>query len=417
MNIEKILNKIKLLFKEHYIYEKSELIRRITSMKSYSLEQINTALDILINDKNEFLTDMLGRNGRLVNIDKYYMFQPIEIEENKKLTLYQMKHPINYNREHLFISSKNLIKKKTTHIEKKSKYLEFYNFYENYTILLEKNTKNKKNWIESAGNTIDNLSKYNDIPREILIVLAVEHIFELYGTVEKIKLLNEIEKIKVNLDEIDKDILPEYNPEFLILFQQIIDKYLLQHDGIKIIALVDYNKEIWRGGYGFIKLNTDMTPSQWTTDVSGLNTKFVELMDERFKINIDKINNFIGFLTNSKSKIVFKVKSIASSEHKRINKGQQLPTSGENRSVTVRRLNNVLSILNPEKVKYIMDDTNSNIDKVYDESFDNSINDMELAVELELILRYLELNQLNNRKWFFSTLEDKLNDVENIKVE
>ena len=62
-----------------------------------------------------------------------------------------------------------------------------------------------------------------------------------------------------------------------------------------------------------------------------------------------------------------------------------------------------------------MDEKNSNIDKIYDEQFDNSINDMELAVELELVLRYLELNQINNKKWFFSTLEDKLNDVENIK--
>ena len=88
MNIDKILNKIKLLFREHYVYDKTELIKRITSMKSYSLEQINMALDILINDDNEYLTDMLGRTGRLVNVDKIYMFQPIEIDKPKHLTQY-----------------------------------------------------------------------------------------------------------------------------------------------------------------------------------------------------------------------------------------------------------------------------------------------------------------------------------------
>ena len=41
---------------------------------------------------------------------------------------------------------------------------------------------------------------------------------------------------------------------------------------------------------------------------------------------------------------------------------------------------------------------------------------MELAVELELVLRYLDLNDTDNKKWFFNTLEDKLNNVENIKV-
>ena len=81
-----LLNKIKLLFKEHYIYEKSDIIKRVTSQKNYSIEQINMALDILINDNNEFLTDMLGRPGKLINIDKFYMFQPIEINENKRLT-------------------------------------------------------------------------------------------------------------------------------------------------------------------------------------------------------------------------------------------------------------------------------------------------------------------------------------------
>ena len=40
MNIEKILNKIKLLFKEHYMYEKQELIKRLTSMKHYSLNKL-----------------------------------------------------------------------------------------------------------------------------------------------------------------------------------------------------------------------------------------------------------------------------------------------------------------------------------------------------------------------------------------
>ena len=40
-----------------------------------------------------------------------------------------------------------------------------------------------------------------------------------------------------------------------------------------------------------------------------------------------------------------------------------------------------------------------------------------LAVaELELILRYLDINQQNEKKWFFNTLEDKMNQVENVEV-
>ena len=46
------------------------------------------ALDTLINDKNEYLRDMLNRTGRLVNIGEFYLFQPIELD-NKHISSYE----------------------------------------------------------------------------------------------------------------------------------------------------------------------------------------------------------------------------------------------------------------------------------------------------------------------------------------
>ena len=77
MNIEKIIRKIRNLFKEHYIYKKNHLIMAINRIKKYPLIQIYAALNQLITDKNEYISDILGRNGFLVNIGEYYMFQPI----------------------------------------------------------------------------------------------------------------------------------------------------------------------------------------------------------------------------------------------------------------------------------------------------------------------------------------------------
>ena len=50
-------------------------------MKQYPVSQIYAALDRLATDKTEFVIDMLDRNGRIVNIDNYYMFQPIELQD------------------------------------------------------------------------------------------------------------------------------------------------------------------------------------------------------------------------------------------------------------------------------------------------------------------------------------------------
>ena len=57
LNIDKIL-KIKLLFKEKYVYSK-RLLMRIKQNSNYSNEQIMKAFEILINDSNEYLEDII----------------------------------------------------------------------------------------------------------------------------------------------------------------------------------------------------------------------------------------------------------------------------------------------------------------------------------------------------------------------
>ena len=70
----------------------------ITQIKSFPLEQIYTALNYLITEKNEYITDMLGRLGKLVNVGDYYMFQPIELG-TKPITRFERVVPIDYKRK------------------------------------------------------------------------------------------------------------------------------------------------------------------------------------------------------------------------------------------------------------------------------------------------------------------------------
>jgi len=417
MNIDKILNKIKLLFREHYVYEKTELIKRITSMKSYSLEQINMALDILINDDNEYLTDMLGRTGRLVNVDKIYMFQPIEIDKPKHLTQYYRRQPIHYKQKKIVIRKIPKKQKKQSLGIKIDENMELLSFNIYFNILITRtDNSDKKNWVLSCRQAIQNLVMYNNLPEEILVEIAFEHIFDSYSAKNKLMLLNQFELLKINKEK--ASVMEKFKPEFFTLFQKIIDKISITHNNIKVVAIVDYSKELIKHplGIGFFKLNTLVTPNKWTTDVSGLSKHFADTLLTRYKIDPLKINNFIGFLTASKKQIVFKVKSISSSENKRTRFGQKLPTSGENKRVTVHRMNNVLQTLKAEK-KYIMNKENTKIEGIYDNTDIRSINDMELAAELELVLRYLDINNYNDKKWFFNTLEDKINNVEKIKIE
>ena len=92
MNIDVLVNRIKELCKERYVYSKKELILQLNHMKQYPLTQINSALSQLVDEESEYVFDMLGRKGKLVNIGEFYMFQPIEIDST--ISVYDRKRPV-----------------------------------------------------------------------------------------------------------------------------------------------------------------------------------------------------------------------------------------------------------------------------------------------------------------------------------
>ena len=68
LNLDVLIKKIKFIFSNNYVLHKKQLFMLINQYKKYSDEEIYIALDILINNKNEFIKDLLDRQGKLVNI-------------------------------------------------------------------------------------------------------------------------------------------------------------------------------------------------------------------------------------------------------------------------------------------------------------------------------------------------------------
>ncbi len=95
MNSDKIVQKIRDAFKDKYFYKKEDLIKYININRVYPIIQINAALEQLISDNNEYLTDDYGRAGRLSNIGEYYMFQPVELED-PNISVYDRMVPIPF---------------------------------------------------------------------------------------------------------------------------------------------------------------------------------------------------------------------------------------------------------------------------------------------------------------------------------
>ena len=432
MNLEKILQRIKALFREHYVYKKSELIKRINAIKNYSTEQINMALNVLITDKNEYLIDILGRTGKLINIDEYYMFQPIELD-NKHITTLERRRPMDVKSEKISIRMPFKLKIKDTIQDINKKENLIYQLQNDYMIATRKNPKNKS-WKEACGWVIDNLVKYNGINRDTLKILCLEHLFDILNINDKLIILNSL--YLEDLNEDFKSKLLEMLEKFTLRYKNVESesksksksKSKSGHEYVNFIVS-DYDKTINKKiNYNLFKLDMTKNPPEWS--VGGDKSVFLHmksLYEEKFLVSDnEEYNDEIGFLTKSGQNVVFKTKRTIIDKSERVNKGKRCPSAGEKRNITIKRLNNLISNINDGK-KYEINKKGKQqkIIKIYGNAFEQiydgknpkkmNMSDIQLCVEIEMILRLLDLERKNGKRWFFSTVGDVLNKISLVK--
>lgn len=422
MNLEKILHRIRNLFKEHYIYEKSELISRINAIKNYSIEQINMALNVLIIDRNEYIIDMLGRSGRLINIDNFYMFQPIELDD-KFISSLERRRPLDIKTEKIGVRMPFELKIKSNIKDITSKENLIYQLQNDYMISIRKNSKNKS-WKEACGWVIHNLSKYNNIDIEFLKILCLEHLFDTLNINEKLIILNSLQ-------------LDDLNDEFKTKIQQMLEKFILKYKDQESkqdneylgFIVADYNKTINKKlNYALFRYDTTKNPPEWIIGGGRQTLEFKKIYDSRFLVR-DKLtyNKEIGFLTKSGQNIVFKTKRTTLESNERVNKGKRCPSAGEKRNVTIARLNMLANeITKGEKYSINKTGKQQKINTIYGREFKQiyegkkqtkiNVSDVQLCVEIELLLRILDVQRKNEKRWFFSTVGDVLNKIKLINI-
>ena len=432
MNLDKILKRIKTLFKEHYAYDKQELINRVRVRKNYSLEQINMALNVLITDKNEYLVDMLDRIGKLVNIDTLYLFQPIELS-NKHISNNERRLPIDIKMQKLNIKLPQDIpdnfankSKETQNIDILLKLQQDYN----KTLIFNEKSKNK-NWIEASYWAMKSLETFDDnhFNKTNLERYCLEHLFDILKFNKKVAVLN---SLSVENDEITQD--------FKDKLQIIIDKFTItvknkdKDDMIGFIcanytSATKKNKKSNKKKILWNILIFDKTLKKWKNSKDlKLIGPIAKKMFEKFRVKSNNCNEYLfGFLTHNRNNtsIIFKLKSNMKGT------GLACPTSGENRKDIISRINRLLRELGRETDKYKMKTKTKRQDQtIYDqpiklnkyEDMDETVKDIpttdqQLCIETEFILRYLDENKekYGGKRWFFSTVEDvnsSLKDIE-----
>ena len=401
INTDKIIQRIRNLFKQRFFYKKDTLISEINVERNYPLIQINVALTSLINDRNDYLIDKYDRLGRLINIDEYYLFQPIELT-NENISVFDRRVPIDYkadmislpinmNVEEIKIAD-NIIDIPNGDIEVK----ESINVIENKEVLdrIKENYNTGKSDIKTVKRGEDDWYLYlasiksNDILKndvgiddEMFDIFLLRHILEKLSFNENFEILNYI-YFKDKLDELE------------IKIKKYYDDKLLVNKGVKGMILSKKNLKLNKNSQTLLVLGSKSWNEGKQEDYTDLIPSIKKLI-----IPLSDYNLYVGFMGPFKDEEIniFKVKNM---DDKR-SKGARCDQSGK--SDAVKLLNNIVGKDQDDNVKYTP-------------SYIKGINKTEFCVLQEMYLRYFNETNKNNKRWFLSPEESIINDLEKIHL-
>ena len=414
MYLDKIHQRIREAFQLNYAYRKDDLLMEINKLKTYPLSQINYALEQFITDKNMYVKDMIGREGNVINIGEYYMFQPIELN-NKDLSYEERRYPIDYKRDKIQIKLPDQVTelfgdekekdetdkiketKKTTKSKTSEKYdREADNDSANGILELMKTQftqmitptsppatgkdklKGSKDWYLSCGRTTQRLLD-KGYALELIKEFAIAHIIEALNYKSKLSLLNFI--YQKNIVEEDLTEILERSKNYFET-QQIENEerffmLLLTDNNVSTVFIFNNDKQ------HFIRA----VPSEIT-----------DITDEltRIMVKRDQVNDIIGFMTLFKGKFnIFKTKVMTGKR----NSGSRCDQSGKS---------GVLKTLSQ-----ILDDSSV----IKDEELKN-LNVIQLCSEQEFILRNYDKIRKDGKRWFLAPEEYALSkQINSAKLE
>ena len=393
MNSEKIVQRIRMLMKESFFYKKDVLLKSIRTPKEYPYVQIYSALTQLIEDENEFITDKYGRNGRLVNIGDYYLFQPLELRD-KNASIFERSVPIDYKHDMVnFVVKENI----TKNIDKRKIHHDNYKHIgedefqggrkvmdelkTNFDITHEytkqvKVPRGDDNWYKHCGIVIRKMSaEYPETKKDhILIKFLVAHMIESLMYEDKLDVMNYVYSLtKLNHGSIEW-LVKEYFETNSITTKKFT-VFIMYNLNKRLIMILNENNK-W----------VEAEPEDQREIAATKEAKEYLTMNQ---VEYNKIIGFIGYEKNNRY-FVFKTKDM---ESKR-DTGARCDEAGKEK--TIQKINAIVG-----ETKF----TNENT-KVKKDADGNVISEAvghtELCVFQEFILRYFNTIKKNDKKWFLT---------------
>tara|TARA_B110000971_G_C20039606_1_gene516873 strand:+ start:3319 stop:7200 length:3882 start_codon:yes stop_codon:yes gene_type:complete len=378
MNNDKIMQRIHMLMRTSFFYRKDVLFSLIQEERTYPLIHIYACLSVLIDDETQLITDKYGRSGRLININEYYLFQPLELNDSN-VSLFDRQTPVDFKAPKVIfeVDSDQFTNEQVTPTnELIEKLLTLFNLTQN-TTLLKSSAKHIDTWYLHAAIVINKFNSNNVMMTEMsgikehLSSFVVIHIIEELFFKQKVELLRHLYTLR-NIEEYSFQWYAKtYFDTLVILYKGT--NYLVMYDVDVLVILLLSTDNLWIHASPLEKKTFIADPS---TVISMTRT------------NYETYVGFIG-LTKSHTGLVFK--TIEPAKVKSRDTGATCTEAGK--PTAIKKLNFILKDKNKYTSKNTQASKNTNTD---------AISLTELCVTQELYLRYFNLIQKDHKTWFIT---------------
>lgn len=361
-----IIDAVKSLMEEKHFYTSETLILEINRLGKFAIEQIYVALTKMIEEKIP-IYDKYKRQGTLVNVSNYYLFQPIEIE-NENISVFERMVPIQTKPTAIGIKDLVIQEEKTDIGSNDDGYRILYELKEIYDAIIEsaseKAIRGEKEMTKICGSAIHLLARHELISSENIINLLVEYLVDYLEYKKLIDLLNYFTQNHIGIDNTFEGKIHRYlttkiktvrGSSFILLYDKNVRK---------IVILNDKTNE-W-----------EVNGEQYMAVIA---TTALTKQYER----IQQIKNpIIGFIDYDEEGLSFKTRDTTNKR----NSGAKCANAGKVK--TIKQINSVIgtNIFNSENTKTVSQTT--------------------LCIMQEFLMRQYNIER-PDRRWFFTYEENK----------
>ena len=364
----RIMYRIRELFKYRHFYTRDELVELINEVRVYPIEQIYSALTQFIDNKNEYITDMYGRIGNLVNHADDYLFQPVEMTDIAA-SVYERVVPVDVKLRSVSIDTKSgeqpVVAKERTLDEVKARVQA--DFSEAF------GSADSNSWFGTVALLRPHLLEHHGITEPVLKRIVIGHILDTMPKSEKIQLLATLcgdgQCQMGSKSEVDM-LIQEYLNARIVVAADGTMGIVIGQDSLETRIYV-FSSDKWIEA-PFVEKNALLSSADY---------------QRKYKVALDSLSDLIGFISWFDStrtrEYVFKTRILNDSH---VNKVGARVIQAQSKDI-IKNLNTVLG-----EPKYNI----KNI-KAYDLE-----TKLKLAVLFEIVVRKVSDDRKDGKVWFLN---------------